>query len=187
MSDFSHKKDTNSDALWEKFLQGDANSYREIYDRYADDLFLLGMRITRDRELVKDCIQDVFVRIFRNRKRLRKTDNVKAYLYIALRNSIYSALKRETAFRNMTEMPLRPHAETPEMTILEREKQDAEKAMFDRLVSGLTTRQREAVHYRYVENLSIEAIAQIMGMNYQSTQNLLQRSIKKAREIFYGK
>ena len=48
----------------------------------------------------------------------------------------------------------------------------------------LTDRQREIIYYRYIEELSIEEIASLMDMNYQSVQNSIQRSIKKIRESF---
>ncbi len=48
----------------------------------------------------------------------------------------------------------------------------------------LSPRQKEIIYYRFVEGLSYEEICQIMDMNYQSTQNLIQRSLKKLRTTF---
>lgn len=43
----------------------------------------------------------------------------------------------------------------------------------------LTPRQREVIYYRFIEELSYDDICQIMGLNYQSAYNLLQRSLQK--------
>jgi DNA-directed RNA polymerase specialized sigma24 family protein len=53
--------------LWEKFLLGDDKAYALFYNKYIEELFSYGMRFTSDRELKKDCIQDVFVKIYSNR------------------------------------------------------------------------------------------------------------------------
>lgn len=50
------------------------------------------------------------------------------------------------------------------------------------VLSLLTDRQREIIYYRYIEELSIEEIAVLTGMNYQSVQNTIQRSLKRIRE-----
>lgn len=65
-----------------------------IFERYVRVLFMYGSQFTGDRELVKDCIQDVFVKIYSNRSNLRPTDNIKYYLFAALRNSLLNNLKR---------------------------------------------------------------------------------------------
>ena len=50
--------------------------------------------------------------------------------------------------------------------------------------SLLTKRQQEIIHYRYVEELSLEEIAQLLNINYQSVANLLQRALKKMRNFY---
>ena len=50
--------------LWEKLLAGDEDACTYIYRKYIEELFSYGMRFTSDRELVKDCIQDLFVKIY---------------------------------------------------------------------------------------------------------------------------
>ena len=35
-----------------------------LYDKNVDNLFAFGSRFTADRELIKDCIHDVFVKVF---------------------------------------------------------------------------------------------------------------------------
>lgn len=49
---------------WQKFIDGDIESFQKIYTTYVDDLFDYGMNICGDKELVLDCIHDLFVRLF---------------------------------------------------------------------------------------------------------------------------
>jgi DNA-directed RNA polymerase specialized sigma24 family protein len=54
-------------------------------------------------------------------------------------------------------------------------------------LESLTPRQKEVIYYRYVEGLDMNDICRMMKMNYQSVQNLIQRSIKKVRTTFSEK
>ena len=44
-----------------------------LYDKHIDNLFAFGSRFSSDREMIKDCIQDVFVKLYTKKDNL---DNV---------------------------------------------------------------------------------------------------------------
>ena len=69
---------------------------------------------------------------------------------------------------------------TIEDEIINNEKKQFLNEKMVHMLEILSPRQREVIYYRFVEGLSYEDICQIMNMNYQSTQNLIQRSLKKA-------
>ena len=66
----------------------------QIYNQTVQELFRYGLLYTSDRELVKDCIHDVFVKIYTNRAKLTPTDNIIAYLMVTLKNTLFNALKK---------------------------------------------------------------------------------------------
>ena len=55
------------------------------------------------------------------------------------------------------------------------------------LLDALPPRQKEVMYYRYVEGMDLPDICKLMEMNYQSVQNLIQRSIKKVKGFLAGK
>ena len=73
---------------------------------------------------------------------------------------------------------------TIEDEIIENEREQFLNEKMIRMLEVLSPRQKEIIYYRFVEGLSYEEICQIMDMNYQSTQNLIQRSLKKLRTTF---
>lgn len=97
---------------------------------------------------------------------------------------MYNLLKRELFFDKIEieeNEYLDPTAEEQVTTALS---QNELQQTVREVLSLLTDRQREIIYYRYIEELSIEEIASLMDMNYQSVQNSIQRSIKKIRESF---
>lgn len=169
--------------LWKAFLSGDKEAFSALYRIYSDVLFSYGYRMVGDRDMVKDAIQDLFVKLYNNRLQLNETDYVKFYLLKALRNALISKLEQQ---RNVsldadeslfTQLELTMDEEEEEESFSELQKKELTRAM-----ETLTARQREAVYLRYISNVPLEEIAQMLDMNYQSTRNLIHRSLLKLRK-----
>lgn len=170
---------------WKLFLEGDDQAYSWIYTHYIQVLYNYGLQITPDSEIVKDCIQDVFVKIYKAKKKLTVPQNPKVYLMIALKNNIYNTFNQERLQKNyafslyQTEEQL-----TVKNEFIDQEARHEEMNNIKRMMKILTPRQREVIYYRFIEELSYDEICQIMGLNYQSAYNLLQRSLQKIRETY---
>jgi len=174
--------------LWEKFLTGDENAYACIYRKYIEELFSYGMRFTADRELVKDCIQDVFVKIYSNRSNLGSTNNIRLYLFIALKNALFNVFEKDKSVYHVdTIEPVFAADYSIEEELFADELEQEKKDRINHILSVLTPRQKEVIYYRYVKGLHLNQICEIMDMNYQSVQNLIQRSIKKIHSSFEDK
>lgn len=173
---------TSDNHLWMKFINGNDVCFEIIYRNYADILFRYGIQFTTDGDLVQDAIHDVFVKLHNDRKYLKAEVNVKFYLFTCLKNRLYNLLKRELFFDKIDPEDneyMDPSAEELVTNALSQ----SEMQRTIRLVLGLLTdRQREIIYYRYIEELSIEEIALLTDMNYQSVQNSIQRSLKKIRD-----
>jgi DNA-directed RNA polymerase specialized sigma24 family protein len=74
--------------IWSRFLKGDNQVLSLIYLQHSNALFDYGCRFTVDRDLVKDCIQEVFCSLIRNRSSLGETDNIRLYLLKSLKRKI---------------------------------------------------------------------------------------------------
>ena len=174
---------------WNIFLSGNNDGFSKIYDMLIHDLFSFGTTLTSDTELVKDCIQDVFVRLYQNRKRLAPVDNIKVYLLIALKNALINEFKKQQVFQqHMDVYGVEEHKElldeSEEERIIAQESDEAAKNKVAIYTSVLTKRQQEIIHYRFVDELTIEEIAKLLNVNYQSIANTIQRSLKKIRNIY---
>ncbi len=168
---------------WSQFVAGDNEAYCWIYRNSVQALYRYGMRFTRNADLVKDCIQELFTSIYKNRRRLPIRGNVKVYLLVSLRNNLIRALRREARFgRDVPESVPFSLESTVEEHYVERETRDNLQKQLEKTLSLLTARQQEIIYYRYVEELDLDDICRIMEINYQSALNLIQRSLKKIRD-----
>src|SRR5664279_5641997 len=84
---------------WCNIIDGDKEAFLLFYHKYYRALFCYGFSLTADKELTKDCIQELFLDIWNTRLKLNKdVENVRSYLFTWLRRKIsrkQSCLVRE--------------------------------------------------------------------------------------------
>jgi|GEM_PF-3242531 len=78
--------------LWQQYKLGDPGAFSRLYGAYVQVLYAQGMRVTPDAGLVKDCIHDLFVELWRDRQRVPQPESVPAYLAEALRTKLAAKL-----------------------------------------------------------------------------------------------
>jgi RNA polymerase sigma factor (sigma-70 family) len=177
-------------SIWNSFLAGDSLAYEYIYRQHVQKLFLFGTTLTKDEELVKDCIQDVFVRLLEKRQTLGRTDNIRMYLLTALRHTILNALRKQKTGHTYHHS-LEKEEPADDDTILEkmiRHEDELEKTeLLNYLWAALTHRQKEIVYCRFVEGLGLEEISKRLHIDYHSVANVIQRALKKMRAFYHKK
>ena len=172
--------------LWKAFRQGDRDSFAKIYHRYFHNLFEYGARIMEDRELVKDCIQDLFIKLWTNRLNLGNVENVRAYLLVSLRGTIYNRIQKNTKHRSQ-EIQENQNFElvfSVENELIRREHLNSQAKELLKSINLLTTRQKEFIYLRYFEDLNYDEIASIMSISTKATYKLSARSLEGLREIY---
>jgi len=175
---------TSDTLLWNNFRSGDEKSFEIIYRTYIKPLYLYGSKFTNNKELVLDCIQEVFVDLFIHRQNLGETNNIKLYLFISLKRKIIYSIHKKNLIQ------LFPDEELPFLSIYSTEEevsdQESEMELINKLSKALETlspRQKEAIYLRFSCELKYEEICQIIELNNQSVRNLVHRAIEKLRKI----
>ena len=102
----------------------------------------------------------------------------------SLRNSIFNVFNKgnlhDTYISNINyEFDL-----SVEEKLIETEDETSQKHTVAHLLNTLSPRQREIIYYRFFEGLDYSAICELIGLNYQSAYNLLQRSLSRLREMY---
>jgi RNA polymerase sigma factor (sigma-70 family) len=167
--------------LWDLFRAGDEVAYTWLIKKYSKILFNYGFRICQDKDFLKDCIQDVFLELWKRRLKINPTQAVKWYLFKAVRLRIF----REQSKWNRNETPDESYAFLVEFNIESKMITDLETmelgTRIQQVLNGLPPRQREIMYLRFYENLDFENISQIMEISKQSVHNLLQKAYKNFR------
>lgn len=171
--------------IWSLFKNGHEGAFRYIYERHIDVLYSYGQRFTPNKEVIRDCMQDLFVEL-RNSKKLSNTNSIKFYLLKAFRNKLKRTLNQNSRFTMVSvnewflTNPAQPSVET---VIIESRFKEEQKARLRSAINELPARQREALYYFYQENLTYAEVAEIMGFSYvRSARNMIYKAIEALRQ-----
>ena len=175
----------NESNWWPLFLRGDKNAFSEIYLAFHDDLYRYGIKLSRDPETVNDCIQNLFLKRWKNRNNLKPVRDINPYLFRSLRNHIVDTLEleKQTYPIDQEVENLRSIEFNAEDFMISSQIEKETEAKIINLLNQLPPRQRHAIYLRYFEEMEFETISQVMNMNVQSVRNLISRGLQVMRKF----
>lgn len=175
-------KDGNREnLLWENLINGEDKDFSVFYENYVDFLFGMGMAYSSDRDLIKDSIHDLFIDLYKYRRKLSNNVNVRGYLIKSLKRKIHANQKR-TGKLTLKETIL--DSDHPNL-IQESFIHDNENVLLSKLLvymNKLPSRQKEALVLKYQNELSYPEIADILNISVESARTLVYRTIKSLRK-----
>lgn len=149
------------------------------------NLFVYATKFRKDEEFVKDCLQDLFFELWKNRETLSSTNYVRSYLFKCVRNKIYRELHKNRWHLQAVQLD-DDYFFDIEFSIehhLIREQTLRETAnRFSEALNKLPKREKEIIYLRFYQNLEIAEIVDVMGIHAQSVYNLLHKALSRLRE-----
>lgn len=177
--------DEDNRLYWEQVRQGDKAALFALYNNTYFHLLRFGLRCCADDELVKDCVNQLFLSLWDKRARLPEVEQVKAYLFTALRHALidqqhYQA-RQGAAARDMASEG--DHSELSYEEIIIRVQHDEElKHRLHLALQQLTPRQTELIRLKFFEGLSYEQIAAQTEQTIKTAYNTVYDAIKTLRQ-----
>ncbi len=167
--------------LWLRLAEGDEAALDGLMKLFFKELFHYGTKFSRDDDLIKDCIQDLFLDIWERRSTLRTDVLVKPYLLVALRRRIHRVWQMTQLQTDLTTQPDFSAEFTVEDNLIRSESTRATARQMQQLLDELPARQKEVVYLKYFQELDRDQIAETMQIAPQSVSNLLQEALRKLR------
>lgn len=160
-----------------------------LYRRYFQILYSFALRISKDKEISKDCVHDLFVHLWENHEELSEISNVKSYLLTSVRNNTLKVLSQNAKSIAVVEeqFSLDEQIFSIEHTIIYEEEDEEKRKQIITVLEELTTRQKELIYLQFYEGLSIQEIQERTSMQYQSVKNLTYRALTKLRQALKKK
>ena len=174
--------DMQTSELLCNFINGDVSAFSKLYNLHVNLLYNYGCKLTTDVELLKDCIQDVFIKIYNKRTELDTVANFKSYIIISLKNKLCDESRKRVNLSDISVDELDVvSSDNIEKDYIDHEKEMLNNVFVSKILDQLSPRQRKAIILYYIEEKKYEEICILMDMNYQSVRNLIHRGISKMR------
>ena len=171
--------------LMRRVKRGDATALAELVDRYQQPVINFVGRTLQDFVEAEDIAQNVFVQVFKSAHRYQETAKFTTWLFTIARNLCLNELRRRSRH------PTEPMDATPTGAEDAPVRQFADRAATgptDALLRGelerkvgeaiadLPENQRTALLLCREEELSYEAIAEVLGCSLSATKSLIHRA-----------
>ena len=174
--------------------QDDADAFEELMLHYQNRLVSLMTHLVGKRDLAEDLAQEIFMRVYRSRKRDVPGSKFSTWLY-TIANNVASNSRRSLARRHevnlvaqdsgeFTGNPLDQAAVEASGLMPTRQLDKAELSQVVQMaVASLNERQRMAVLLNKFEHLGYEEIAEVMEMTPAAVKSLLSRARANLRQV----
>lgn len=162
---------SSEDRLLRRIAEGDREAFMELYELYADRLFIYCRRMLKDPDRAKDALQNSLIKIYERAAQYQEPSNAGAWIYRLTRNVCIDMMRSEKEFDELDETTLPPQSDRPRDVMLQ-------EALTSE-IEGLPPIYREAVLLRDVQGHSYKEIAAIVD----APLSTVKFRIFKAREI----
>ena len=182
-----NSKDQSLDdsTLWLNFKKGNDLAFSILYNKYVHRLYNYGMHSCRDKDLVLDCLQELFTLLWDRREKLSEVTCVNYYLFKSFRRLLMNRLSVGRKFLislNDKDSYGFHFAPSQEDTLIEEEWEIERNRKVRNSLHSLTKRQREAVFLKFFNQLSYHEVAAVMDLHVDSVYNLISKSIDVLRK-----
>src|ERR1041385_6326982 len=154
--------------------QGDRDAFRLLFETYKDKVFSIAVYSSGDRALADDITQQIFLKLFTAIRQFRGDSEFTTWLYRMVVNACLDERRRRKRWL--------PWGETVATTNPSERK--PQEQQFDRLevsaavreaIAELKPKFRLAILLKYIEGLSYEEIASVMGCSKGTVASRLNR------------
>jgi RNA polymerase sigma factor (sigma-70 family) len=165
---------------WLQLVKGEKDALMSLYDLCYDTMYRYGQRIVRDRSIIEDCIQEIFLELWEKNTNLPIVIFVKPYLLKIVKRKLLkmNSLKIDEVENNEAVHGL---VESIEDILISEENTNAISNRLHRAISKLTKRQREIIALKFFNELSYDEIADFTGLSQRRIYNLVHESVRQLR------
>ncbi len=171
------KEDLTDGQLAAKYLRGEEWAFEALVDRYMKPLFNFAYRYLGDYDEASDIVQETFLRLYKHLPKLNLDEPLKPWLYRAARNLCLNRIPQRLRHQPIDDAI--PHTATasPEDQLDQRDLQDS----IQKAVQRLPAIYRDVVALYYFSQLSVQEVADVLGIPEATVKTRLHRAREQLR------
>lgn len=167
--------------LLDMVAEGDQTAFTQLFRRYSDITYGFAVAYTKTEATAEEVVQEVYLKIWLDRERLKDIQSFKDHLFIVTRNYLIDYLRkklREQEYRRQLARHFRETTTTPHEEFLLKESQER----IGKAVERLPPRQQAVYRLRRHEGLPVTEIALKMNISRLTVRNHLNKALGAIRE-----
>ncbi len=156
--------------------------FLEAYEKYADAIFRHCYFRLSDEEQARDIMQETFLKTWEYIAQGKEIKNIRAFLYRVAHNQIvdHYRKKKESSLEGLQEKGFEPRHDIRENLM---DTVDAKSVV--ETIEKLDEKYRDTILMRYVDELSVQEIAEILGESENLVSVHIHRGIQQLRKLLH--
>lgn len=161
--------------LLQQVAEGNEAAFRELFYRYADKLGSYVLRLTHSKTSAEEIVQDVFLKIWLNRKTLSEIENFRVYLFVLSRNQTLNAIRKSIRETNHQKEWEKNQATAAEMSSVRIEKEESRQLehLLEGAIHQLPSQQQKVWLLSRQQGLTHPQIASTMGISKETVKKYI--------------
>lgn len=173
-------KGTDERELAAAIRKGDEAAFEALYSRYAPALRNYSETIVKDSNSAYEVVQDTFVSVWMNRRRIDPDRPLRNYLLRAVHNNSLRLVRKENARRAREQFLASESMES--QTSDQKEVQDYDIDGLVPAVERLPEQSRKIFRMTYMERMKSTDIATELSISIRTVESILYKARKRLRE-----
>jgi len=169
----------NETYLFEQIKSGDKSAFDKAFRLYYQDLCRFGMFMSCSSEDSEELVQDLFFKIWQNRKSITINSSLKSYLFSAIRNSIANKFKHERIKQQYIQSSYNEDYAPDSSEILEN---DEKGERINAVINQLPEKRRKIFILSKIEGYKYKEIAEKLEISVKTVENQMGEALKFLRE-----
>ena len=167
----------DDEELFRQFQEGSWKAFKILFEAYSEQLYLYAAGFLGDREEARDIVQDAFVYLWENRKKITYTGSLYSYLLRSVKNScIDYKMHEKVKEKYIREMEyLQDEAEEVSDNFEESYKR------LQKVIDSLPPKCKEIFVLGCVEGYSYKEVAARLGVSVNTVKTQIKLAYKKVK------
>jgi len=160
-------------------LYDDSFAYKELFLSFYNPLLRFATSLVKSKEQAEEIVSDVFIQIWEKRKRINSINNLKVYLFIAVKNTALNYLSRQnktlTDNIDLADLELKSIYFDPEQLMVTAEM----IARIKQAIEQLPPKCKLIFKLIKEEELKYKDVAEILGLSIKTVEHQVSIALKK--------
>lgn len=155
--------------------------FTQIYNEYKGPIYKMCLVRLKDENSAEDCMQNAFIVLYKKMLNKEEIENPRAFLYKTAGNFVLKCFDERSRHLEKTV----PITEYEDKLIDEQNKIDSNinfELLNKQLNSVLTPEEQLLLKLKYIDDLTIDAVAEILNISKAATAKRLQRLREKIKK-----
>jgi RNA polymerase sigma-70 factor, ECF subfamily len=173
--------DPRENDLLVRIKNDDRLAVKILFEKYHSPLCSIAFRFSKDRDIAKDIVQDVFVKFWANRKSIQITSSLAAYLKRSVINTALNQIEKDQRYSqvelgNLSNHPIASSSE--EAFSLEELSGQLQKA-----INALPFRTRAVFLLIRNEEMSYKEVAEALDISLKAVEKEMMKALRLLRQM----